>query len=103
MVKNSHIRSAYNINEVPDSTFQVSGVTQWPFNTTATRTYGSGVDPSGLGRWVWSSYRGRNGLSLKVYTFYRPAESDEYMGAAKQQQIRYFSSIGRHICPIKAF
>ena len=31
---------------------------------------GSGVDPSNLGRWCWTRYRGSEGCFLRVYSFY---------------------------------
>ena len=101
--RNMNIRSAYNIHEIPELTSQAGGVSQWTMNATATRTYGSGVDSSGLGRWVWVRYRGSNGIMLQVYTCYRPTDNNRDFGAVKQQHIRQFARIGRDIDPIAAF
>ena len=32
----------------------------------------SGCDPTGLGRWVWTRFQGRNGRTLRIITGYRP-------------------------------
>ena len=101
--RNMNIRSVYNIHEIPEHTFQAGGVSQWTMNETATRIYGSGVDPSGLGRWVWVRYRGSNGIMLQVYTCYRPNDNNCDFGAVKQQHIRQFARSGREMEPIAAF
>ena len=32
----------------------------------------SGRDPSGLGRWAWSTYQGKNNKILRIIVLYRP-------------------------------
>ena len=59
-------------------------------NKTAHRVIGKGVDPTGQGRWCYSTYRGKNNIKLRVVSLYRcckpssPGPSTVYM---QQQRI----------------
>ena len=48
------------------------GVGQFSFSTLSHCALSSGIDPTGLGRWVWTRYQGRNGCTLRLITGYRP-------------------------------
>ena len=48
------------------------GVGQFSFNTLAHCAISSGNDPTGLGRWVWTKFQGRNASTLRIITGYRP-------------------------------
>ena len=52
---------------------------------------GSGFDPTKLGRWCWTRYRGAEGMHLHIISFYRP--NDNTSGTALSvvaQHCRYF-------------
>ena len=38
---------------------------------------GSGTDESGLGRWTWAQYRGKNNISLRVVSIYQPCANKD--------------------------
>ena len=44
-------------------------------NAFSTKVEGSGRDPTGLGRWIWTHFGGKNGMKLRVFTVYRPCEA----------------------------
>jgi hypothetical protein len=48
------------------------GVSQWTMDRAIPRVVETGVDASGLGRWAWQRYAGREGIRLRIVTAYRP-------------------------------
>ena len=63
----------------------------------AHRCFTRGYDS--LGRWIVLSFRGKDGLALRVVSAYRPIPgSGPY--TVYQQQINYFSTIGNTKCSI---
>jgi len=67
-----HISQGYNRNSRVGAAYQKGGVTIFSINTAANRVIQSGQDTTGLGRWTWTRYRGRNGVVLRVISAYRP-------------------------------
>ena len=57
---------------------------------------------SGLGRWAWLLFRGRNGLRTRIYVAYRPTRSSGN-GTVYQQHRRYLRTKSREDCPRDAF
>ena len=58
----------------------------------AYRHYSHGEDPSGLGRWTWMEFRGRDEHATRVYTAYRPGgkpSSDSERTTVYHQHKRY--------------
>jgi hypothetical protein len=82
---------------------QCGGVTQLSVWKTAHRVESFGVDPSGLGRWAWTCYRGRDGVNLRVATGYRPCKHTRYQGSVYRQQQRFFYDHTDDRCPRAAF
>ena len=69
----SHSTIAYNIKDVKtSSSFQPGGMILQSINKAAHRIIESGRDPSGLGRWSWTLYRGKHNMTLRVICAYRP-------------------------------
>ena len=66
-----HLSLAYHLDWLPQTTYQVGGVLLWSINNTAHRVIKSGSDSSNMGRWCWTTYRGRNNTSLRVISAYR--------------------------------
>ena len=85
-----HHSESFNQHDVSPSPFQPGGVSLMSLNKTAHRVIGKGVDPTGQGRWCYSTYRGKNNIKLRVVSLYRcckpssPGPSTVYM---QQQQI----------------
>jgi hypothetical protein len=51
------------------------GVTQWTIDKTVHRITGSGQDATGMGRWTWQRYQGKQGITLRIATAYRPCRN----------------------------
>ena len=64
---------------------QYGGVALLSTTQAAHRVSGSGRDPTGLGRWTWTSYQGRASVSLRVVAAYRPCLSDGPQSTYSQQ------------------
>ena len=77
---------AHNKHEDP-GVFQQGGVALLAVSGAASRVFQQGVDESGLGRWAWLLFRGRNGLCTRIYVAYRPTRSSGN-GTVYQQQLR---------------
>jgi CubicO group peptidase (beta-lactamase class C family) len=66
------MNSAHLRTKVRDST-QFGGVSVWSINAAAHRVMKSGADD--MGRWAWTRYRGRGGVTIRVVAGYRPVEN----------------------------
>jgi hypothetical protein len=64
---------------------------------------GKGSDPSNLGRWTWSRYRGRNNHTLRIICGYRPNPPSGGPFTVYAQHKLYFNSTNDHRCPRAAF
>ena len=81
---------AHNANEKRISTHsQPGGVASLAIDRLATKVDTSGCDPSGLGRWIWTRFVGKNGRMLRVFTAYRPCIS-KGSNSCYVQQVRHF-------------
>ena len=65
-----HHSESFNQHDVSPSSFQPGGVSLMSFNKTAHRVIGKDVDPTGQGRWCYSTYRGKNNIKLRVVSLY---------------------------------
>ena len=74
-----HTMIAYNKEEECKNTALQGGVLQWSIDKAANRIVSeeSGLDLSGMGRWIYSTYQGKNGMRLKVVTMYRPKKANK--------------------------
>ena len=86
--KTSRTVLAHNVTELCQSKVLQTGgvglistdeVTHWIMST--------GKDPTGLGRWCWTCFQGKNGIKVRTISVYRPCEAP---GATTtyQQQLR---------------
>ena len=62
-----------------------------------------GKDPSGLGRWAWTRYRGRQGINLRIVVAYRPVLNTTGPLSVWNQQKAYFENVDDDRCPREAF
>jgi hypothetical protein len=81
-----HLTSSYLYPWNPKYSFQVGGTSLWSINSATHRVITSGIDNFRLGRWVWTTYRGRNGLVLRVVVAYRCVENQDGPLSAWSQQ-----------------
>jgi hypothetical protein len=70
--ESSHISYSYNCSDIPIKKHQHGGTAIFSTDKSAHRVSGKGVDPSMLGHWCWTRYKGRNNHSLYVISAYRP-------------------------------
>jgi hypothetical protein len=81
---------------------QYGGVALLSTTQAAHQVSKSGRDPTGLGRWTWTSYQGRSPVSLKVVTAYRPCLSDGPL-STYSQHVNFFYDKNDDRCPRQAF
>ena len=98
-----NINVGYNNNELLLSQrSQAGGVASLTLNRLAYKITEKGVDPSKLGRWIWTKYQGKEGRTLRIVTAYRPCYSKGINSTFVQQQ-RFFLKEERDINPRDAF
>jgi hypothetical protein len=100
-----HRSIAYNHKEHDARRQQYGGNVLLSINNAAHRVMEAGRDSSGLGRWTWTRYRGRNNITTRVICAYRPCfptGSDKSFSVYTQHQ-RYFDERNDDICPREAF
>ena len=64
---------------------------------------GAGSDSSGLGRWTWTRYRGKDGIVLRCVSVYQPNSNKEGTLTVYQQHKEYLQSINDDRDPRAAF
>jgi hypothetical protein len=75
----------------------------------AGRFHSQGSDSSGLGRWVWQLFKGKDNLTTRIYTAYRPCtpQGKEQLSTVYAQHKRHFRSTRKpgekDRCPRNAF
>ena len=91
--------SAYNIHQCKKE-YQPGGTALINTHKMVGRTCEMGRDISGLGRWVWSLYRGKNNIRVRVLVLYFPPKpSDPGSHTVYTQQKQYLRQSGVNTCP----
>jgi hypothetical protein len=68
------------------------------------RATASGADGSGMGRWVWTLFAGKNNIKLRMSSGYRPnPDSNDRPGTVFSQQERHLRSQNDDRVPRRAF
>jgi hypothetical protein len=98
-----HISYANNTTFPPISEKQFGGTAIFSLNDTAHRVFGKGYDDTLLGRWSWTTFKGKNNHLLTVIAAYRPNPPSAGVMGTYAQQAKYFNSIERDVCPREAF
>ena len=87
--KTSRSIFAHNVNELSvTKVHQPGGVGAIASEEVTHRVIATGKDPTGLGRWCWIHFQGRNGIRIRTIAVYRPCNAP---GATTtyQQQLRH--------------
>ena len=79
--------TAYNKMEEHPSVFQLGGTALGIFNAMAHQALQPGDGKVGLGRWCWGWLRGKNNITIRVVSSYRPCFSTG-PSSTYQQQLR---------------
>jgi hypothetical protein len=98
-----HLSYSSNTTNTPIKSKQYGGVALFSINKAAHKVVGEGSDPSNLGRWTWSRYRGRNNHTLHIIYGYRPNPPSGGPFTVYAQHKLYFNSTNDHRCPRAAF
>ena len=103
--EHSHSSIAYNTNDISTSSaFQPGGTLIHSTGKCCHRVISSSSDPSGLGRWCSTKYRGKNDISLRIICAYRPCKpSNPGPSTIYSQHQRYYDEHDDDRCPRKAF
>ena len=89
----SNVNYAHNTLEPRISTLsQPGGVVSIIIDTMQHKVDASGKNFTGLGRWTWTKFKGKNNRHLWVITVYRPCKT-EGSKTAYTQQLRYLTKI----------
>jgi hypothetical protein len=94
--ENLHTSVAYNKMNPHATPHQVGGAIGMSFNQAAHRVDsiggGRGHDPTGLGRWTWTRFRGKGQTCLRVAVVYVPCVSTGPL-TVWSQHLAYFNSL----------
>ena len=96
---------AYNLCNCSATRHQSGGTAIFSINNVASQVMGAGKDTTGLGRWMWTRFRGHNGIVTRVVCAYRPCAlsgTDKIFSVYAQHQ-RFFYKQLDDICPREAF
>lgn len=70
--EHQHLSWAHNQNSPPRQARQYGGTALFSINKAAHRVMEKGMDPSNLGRWTWTRYKGKRNHFLRIFVAYRP-------------------------------
>jgi len=100
--ESNHQNITYNTTHKPQGTYQIGGTAIFSVNKACHRIMKKGSDPSGLGRWCWTRYRGRDGLTLRVVSVYCPHDKGEDLSVYAQHRF-WYNQNGQQRIPRVAF
>ena len=93
---------AYNTTELQfTKALQPGGVGIVATDDVTHQVTAQGKDPTGMGRWSWMTFQGRNGIRTRVISVYRPCDSPG-PDTVNQQQYRYLRTHRRDTEPRQA-
>ena len=103
--EDSRVSMAYNTEDEATQAYQPGGCLQITRNKMVHCWVEHGKDPSGLGRWTWSKYIGKNNTCLRVVTAYRTSipSTDPGSNTAHRQQQRFLHQHKDNRTPRQAF
>ena len=95
--------AGHNIHE-ENGRAQEGGTCLMIFDFLTTVTSELGTDPTGLGRWCWAKFVGKNDHVTRLVSAYQPVRAGKrQLKAVYQQHRRYFRSKGEFQCPRALF
>ncbi len=74
----------FNTNDETGNLKQWGGTAIVSIGSFCQSSRGSGVDPSGLGRWTWTRHQGKDGIVLRLVSLYRPASNTGELSVGAQ-------------------
>jgi len=89
MWKATHLSIGHNTKDTNTNPYQPGGVAIMSCNKVVHQISGSGKDPTGLGRFCWTTYQGKNNLTVRIVMGYRPCNTENGHLLVLQQHWRY--------------
>ena len=87
----SKVHQASNTTDKNSPKHQFGGVANFSVGKIAYKCQDHGKDPTNLGRWVWTRYRGQGSIKLKVITAYAPGPYTTVGSVNAQHQLLFDS------------
>jgi hypothetical protein len=100
-----HLLVVYNRREMNPPCHMFGGTAILSINKVVGHVMGSNRDPTGLGRWNWTKYRGHQGIVFWFACGYwpcLPTGDDKALSVYAQHQ-KYFDDEKDNVCPREAF
>jgi len=100
MLPRHHTSAATNKHFNPDRRRKHGGVGQLVHPKLSHQIMKTDEDPTGLGRWIWARFRGRDGITLRIVCACRPVQdTTANPGTVYSQQETHFLRQGQHQDP----
>jgi hypothetical protein len=103
-LKRNHSVHAYNKHDSSQARTLFGGTAQIATGVLSHRAIKSGADNTGMGRWVWTLFTGKNEVKIRVVSGYRPnPDATDRTGSVYSQQERRLRSLKDDRNPRRAF
>jgi len=86
------VNTAHNMTDPHTGAYQPGGVGVFSINRMAHRVHSIGSDPTGLGRYSWTVFYGKDNKRLRAIAAYRPSKSNNGHLSVTQQHWRHLTS-----------
>lgn len=86
----SHALFSYNTNDRTPPKYQIGGTGILSVDEVTHRIIGCGQDTRKLGRWAWTRYRGKQDVTVRIISAYRPVDSRGGPFTTWRQQRTFF-------------
>jgi len=86
------VTTAHNMTDHHTAAYQPGGVGVFSINRMAHRVHSVGSDPSGLGRYCWTVFLGKDNKRFRAIAAYRPSKSNNGHLSVTQQHWRHLTT-----------
>jgi hypothetical protein len=103
-LQRNHSVHSYNKHDSSQKRTLFGGTAQIATGILSHRAIQSGADRTGMGRWVWTLFAGKNGVKIRVVSGYRPnPDATDRTGSVYSQQERRLRILQDNRNPRRAF
>jgi hypothetical protein len=103
-LQRNHSVHSYNKHDSSQARTLFGGTAQIAVGALSHRALESGADTTGMGRWVWTLFTGKNDVKIRVISGYRPnPDTTDRTGSVYSQQERRLRSLNDDRDPRRAF
>ena len=95
--------TAHNVHTGVKTKCQWGGTAVLSMGNISHYAKGAGRDLTGLGRWCWTRFQGRNGITLRYVSVYGPCDSKNGETSVRRQHIKYLNEHNDNRHPKTAF